>query len=217
MRAHAMWRALAERHRISLAVIAIFDLPWPRPAGGRLTRPPFSAVSRLLRSLVLRRAAARDVWGRTSTPHGRIGLSPGWLRSADWLLDPGPYQAPIGSWKRAGVRAGERTHLKRGPGHRRGGSSRAALPKAYSWWGTVPAAEGQVDRNYDLEGIWQRGKVGLGRTSPTLAARQLAGGGYAQAVQWGDKRRGRFEDLRRLYPIRRIRGLSRSATRACQQ
>ena len=63
------------------------------------------------------------------------------------------------------------------PGHRRGGSSRAALSNACSRRGTVPAAKGEVERDYDLGGIWQRGKAGLGRTSPTLAARQLAGGG----------------------------------------
>jgi len=83
---------------------------------------------------------------------------------------------PIGSWKRAGARAGEHTHLERGPGHGRGGSSRAALPKACSRRGTVPAAEGEFKREYDPGGIWRRGKVGLERMSPTLAAPQPAVG-----------------------------------------
>jgi hypothetical protein len=43
--------------------------------------------------------------------------------------------------------------------------------------GEYQRAEREVKRNYPPGGIWQRGTVGLGRTSPSLAPRQVAGGG----------------------------------------
>jgi hypothetical protein len=50
--------------------------------------------------------------------------------------------------------------------------------------GEYQQAEGEVKRNYHPGGIWQRGKVGLGRTSPSLAPWQVAGRGLRGFRPW---------------------------------
>ncbi len=72
---------------------------------------------------------------------------------------------------------GEQIHLGHGPGQRRGASSRGACPNPAHDEGKYQQAEREVKQNYSSGGIWPRGKVGLGRTSLSLAPWQVAGGG----------------------------------------
>lgn len=129
-------------------------------------------------------------------------------RSRPWLFKSGPdagkvvavrWVLPmhqIGSWKRAGARAGEHTHLERGSGQRRGASSRAALTKSCSRRGRVPAGgkggQAELPSRRDLA-AWQGGPW----ADVPFSGPSASGG---RGVTRGPARRDRHSKVRRSAP-----------------
>ena len=115
---------------------------------------------------------------------------------------------PIGSWKRAGARAGEQNHLECGSGQRRGASSRAAVPKCCSRRGRVPTggrrSQAELPSRRDLA-AWPGGP---GADVPFPGPSASGGRGVTRGPATGD----RHSKVRRSAPWDR-HGLGRRTGR----